>query len=169
MTSDDQFPKYAIVTCMVTSRPDFGIFVEEIGSRQAGFVDTTDMADSVDQFSGPPETGDNIRAVVLGRTRDGRLRLSMRPRDLKLVAALHDPEAAFLEWRNIERNLEDRWIKEKFYGSPNAVALLDWALSHPTHSSAHKQATNLLSGAPAALHARLSRDMSVENDDRHQA
>lgn len=155
---DEPLPKYAIVELVVVGHQPFGLLVQD-DSGQRGFVDRADIADDPAAGGGWPKVGDRIPGVVLGYTRDGRLRVSTRERDLGLVGSLANPADALQAWQAV-RSAEtgDTEVLEQFYQSPSAPALLRWALKHPTYSEEHKRALDLLSKAPKDLQTKLLGD-----------
>ena len=144
MTTAD-IPRYTLVDGEVTGRQDYGLIVRAADNRP-GFVDSADIADEPVPQEEWPSTGTRLRGVVLGVTRDGRLRLSLRPRDVTLVESVPDPAGALRTWHALRRGDPD--TVRAFQGSVEARALLRWALAHPAGSPDRELGERLLTRPP---------------------
>lgn len=153
--SGTEHPRYTVVSCTVVDHQRYGLVIQsELGQR--GFVDRAEISDGVISVDMWPKVGDQIRGVVLGYTNDGRIRISARPRDVTLIESLAEPMAAMEEWRAIkETSTRNVIARNYFYKSPNAPALLRWALRNPPSSADRNKALELLSTAPVQLRNQL--------------
>ncbi len=87
------------------------------------------------------------------------MRLSARHDDVELVESLHDPATAMQEWRRFKAApVDDVVDKGEFYRSPNASALLKWALKQHPSSKDRRLADGLLQDAPESLRLELLTD-----------
>ncbi|MFJ1760615.1 hypothetical protein ACIOD2_09885 [Amycolatopsis sp. NPDC088138] len=100
--------RYDVVECAVTGHVHYGLLIAaEDGER--GFVDRAEITDEPGEPW--PETGSRLRGVVLGYTRDGRLRVATRPGYVELVATADDPAAGAADWsrlRDVRRTTSGR-------------------------------------------------------------
>ncbi len=93
---------------------------------------------------------------MLGHTRTGRIRLSTRHGDVLLAESVPDPAGAIREWMRIkESSTSDTGARTGFCQSPNAGALLRWALTRPSYSTDFTLAAELLENAPIDIKAAL--------------
>lgn len=87
--------RYEVVQCSVNGHAPYGLLIEsEDGER--GFVDSSYITDNPGEPW--PVIGQQLRCVVLGYTRGGRLRVAATPRYVEMVAAAGDPAAANDQW-----------------------------------------------------------------------
>ncbi|MEV6601716.1 hypothetical protein AB0M36_33410 [Actinoplanes sp. NPDC051346] len=152
-----EYPKYSLVECRIARHQHYGLVVRTAPGDQPGFIDESAISDQpyapVDEW---PEVGETLLCVVLGSTRDGRLRLSSRPRDVALARAVVDVEAALSIWRRIrdEAPAETGLLME-FFESQEAVPTLRWALGRPHGSPDHSRAFEIVEKAPDWLRRKL--------------
>ena len=145
----DDEARYAVVDSTVVGHQRYGVLVRSDSGRP-GFIDRADLADGPAPPHEWPAIGDRVRAVVLGPTRTGRLRLCTRPSYLALIGSVTDPAVALAEWVRAA----DPGARQEFYRSPNARPLLRWALRQPAGSPDRRRAEDLLAGAPPDLRSR---------------
>jgi predicted RNA-binding protein with RPS1 domain len=154
-------PKYTVIECTVIGHRSYGLIVR-LDSGESGFVDRSYIADTVLSIDEWPRVNTRIRGILLGYTRDGRVRVSARRRDRVLIESLNNPESALHEWQMIESStVDDTERRREFYRSPNAHALLKWALANPSNSVARQRAVELIAEAPSDL----KRDLMGKSDD----
>lgn len=90
--------RYDIVHCTVVGHVRYGLLIEsEDGER--GYVDSSYITDRPGEPW--PEVGLQLRCVVLGYTRDGRLRVAATPTYVDVLAPTGDPVAAVDQWRSL--------------------------------------------------------------------
>jgi hypothetical protein len=118
-----------------------------------GFVDESAISD--EPYAPPgdwPRIGELLLCVVLGVTRDGRLRLSSRPRDIELVRAVLNVESALAEWRQVRDDPSGgEGHLRQFLRSRDAVPTLRWAKSRPSGSIDRVRALEIIAKAPESL------------------
>jgi hypothetical protein len=86
--------RYDVVRCSVVGRVHYGLLIESADGER-GYVDSADITD---QPGEPwPEIGQQLPCVVLGYTKEGRLRAAARPLYVEIVATADDRVAA-VEW-----------------------------------------------------------------------
>lgn len=83
--------RYDIVHCSVVGHAHYGLLVESQDGER-GFVDRAHITDKPGEPW--PATGRQLRCVVLGYTKDNRLRAAATPSYVETVAAADDPAAA---------------------------------------------------------------------------
>jgi hypothetical protein len=121
--------KYSIVTCNVTSRQHYGLLVRAVESGESGYIDRSDIADGGIGEDEWPSEGVSLRCVVLGYTRDGRLRLSARPRDVSLSASGINVGEALRDWISVrDAGQSDAQRMTDFLQCTYATSVLRWAL-----------------------------------------
>ncbi|MEV8443909.1 hypothetical protein AB0425_41600 [Actinosynnema sp. NPDC051121] len=87
--------RYEVVHCSVVGHAGYGLLVEsEDGER--GYVDSSHITDEPGEPW--PAVGRRLPCVVLGYTKEGRLRAATTPLYVEMVAAADDPAAAVEEW-----------------------------------------------------------------------
>lgn len=92
--------RYDIVHCSVVGHAPYGLLIEsEDGER--GFVDSSYISDRPGEPW--PEVGRRLQCVVLGQTRDGRLRVAATPTYVDVVALTGDAIAAYEQWRSLKK------------------------------------------------------------------
>jgi hypothetical protein len=100
----------------------------ETASGERGWVDADDIADEV--VAGDwPAVGTTVAGVVLGYTRDGRVRLATRPGYVKYVRESGDPGNGLVAWerlREADRSHGD--AAHMVYESPDGLGTVRWAL-----------------------------------------
>lgn len=155
--TEGRLAKLALVTGTVVRHWEHrGLVVRLTDSDQQGFVDSVDLHDIPGQCEAWPPVGAQVRALVLGYTRVGQLRLTMRPRDIALNDWTSDALRALDIWKVISvAGPDDAKAVAEFYRSPDAEPLLRWAMRYPPHAAAHRLATKLFEGAPIAIKEAL--------------
>jgi predicted RNA-binding protein with RPS1 domain len=151
----DQADRYSLVELEVTGHQPFGVLVKtDDGAR--GFVDQADISDVPIGRDDWPAVGHRATGVVLGVTRQGKLRASLRPADVGLVKGVDDAQSAFTEWARIrDQGFADDAEKNDFFTAPETPAILRWALSQHELSSDRDRAEEIVSEAPERLRAEL--------------
>lgn len=92
--------RYDLVHCSVVGHARYGLLIEsEDGAR--GFVDSSYVSDRPGEPW--PEVGRRLRCVVLGYTRDGRLRVAATPTYVDVMASTGDAVAAYEQCRSLNR------------------------------------------------------------------
>jgi hypothetical protein len=87
--------RYDVIQCSVIGHAQYGLLIEsEDGER--GYVDSTHITDKPREPW--PAVGQRLRCVVLGYTKEGRLRAAATPQYVEVVAAADDPVAADDQW-----------------------------------------------------------------------
>lgn len=143
--SEVRRPRYAIIEVEVVGHQSFGVVVRD-GSGRKGSIDRYELFDSQSAEDVWPPVGAWIRAVVLGYYRDGRVRLSSRPRDLLLTESVDDPAVSLDRWKMLDH--VDGVAKREFYGLREARPLLAWALAHAPGSDEYEKALRVISSGP---------------------
>lgn len=152
-----EYPKYSLVECRIVRHQHYGLVVRTVPGDRPGFIDESAISDQpYAPMSDWPGVGETLLCVVLGGSRDGRTRLSSRPRDVALARAVVDVEAALLVWRRIrdEATLEAGPLAE-FFESREAVPTLRWELNRPHESTDHSRASEIFEKAPDCLKRQL--------------
>jgi hypothetical protein len=164
-----EFRRYSIVRGTVSGRQHYGLLVTlESGDR--GFVDVTYVSDESQPAAEWPETGRPVEAVVLGTTRDDRVRLCTRATDLEFVRSADDPAGAFEAWQAIGETVEsgDASSVSPFLDLPDADALLSWALRQSPRSADVGRALGILARSPRETRQRhLHRVSRLATDAIH--
>ncbi|MGX4735928.1 hypothetical protein [Kitasatospora griseola] len=96
--------------------------------------------------------------VDRGKTRDGRLRLSARPRDVELARSVADVRAALEVWRAMRDEAADAG---DVLQTAEAVPVLRWALRHPVGSEERTRAEAVVDRVPEELVRALFRNPGV--------
>jgi len=131
-------PKYAVTSCEVDGRREYGLLVHSVDTEEKGYVDRADVGDFALPESEWPSNGSRVRCVVLGYARAGRLRLSLRPRDLALADSVDDVRAALRHWIHVrDLGQDDPIAMEEFLSFSYAVPVLRWAVNHSSNSRNH--------------------------------
>jgi hypothetical protein len=150
-------PRYAIITFEVIGYADYGLLVRDVESGGRGFVDRADVADAPVRADAWPAVGERARGVVLGCSRDGRIRVHSGQAYVALVESLVDPDSAMREWVAVKRaGVADAGIRDEFFRSPNSRALIRWALGRPQGSADRRAAVELLAVAPSKFLERFA-------------
>ncbi len=92
--------RYDIVHCTVVRHVHYGLLIESQDGER-GFVDSSYISDRPREPW--PEVGQDLRCVVLGYDRDGRLRTAAMPTYVALLASTGDPGEALSQWRSLFR------------------------------------------------------------------
>src|SRR5947209_8025121 len=92
--------KYTAIECTVVGHQPYGLIVQSENDER-GFIDSIEISDSPAARGEWPSKGQRLPCVVLGRTKDGRLRLSARQSDVMLVRTVDNVADALAEWQNI--------------------------------------------------------------------
>lgn len=152
----DGYPKYAIVRGTVDGRQHYGVLITlESGGR--GFIDADHLADTADGRSNAqwPEPGRSVEAVVLGATKDGRVRQTTRGSDLALARSVSNLAGVFEVWERccgIGEAASSTAVS--FLGSSDADAVLSWALRQSPGSSDVELALRILAASPKETRTR---------------
>ncbi|MFD7639405.1 hypothetical protein ACFV4P_02005 [Kitasatospora sp. NPDC059795] len=128
MKSSD-FAKGDLVECVVVTHRHYGPNTRTVVGGAPGFIDSTDVSDDPADRDWPP-VGRRLACLVLGDTKDGRLRLSCRPRDVELGRSVADVVAAVAAWRTV-CDAESEVAVGEFLRTADAGPTLRWALRHP--------------------------------------
>ncbi|MGW4384404.1 hypothetical protein [Kitasatospora sp. NPDC004531] len=150
---EPEVPRYALVDCVVVVHRHYGPVTRTAPGDVPGYVDCLDLSD--DPAAGRadwPAVGQQLTCVVLGTTKDGRLRLSARPRDVELVGAVADLPAALATWRAVR---DGGGAAAEFLRADDAVPVLRWALRHPAGSGERTRAEALIERAPDGVQRAL--------------
>jgi hypothetical protein len=154
----EEVRRFALVDCLVTGHQHYGILVRTSGGRP-GFIDSIDISDGATDPREWPLVGERITCVVLGETRDGRLRASARESDVTLVRKEPDAQEALSEWLRIrDVGFADSSERAAYLASHRGKAILRWAIRRRRSSSDYARAREILAGAPARLRDELSDD-----------
>ena len=147
--------RYSVIECRITDHQPYGL-VFETGDGTHGFVDRADISDvPVSELDWPP-VGQHVTCVVLGSTRDGRVRASARPRYVALIQGAADPQRVLSDWIRIRDNgFRDASERETFFRSPDAVLVLQWALVDRGNPASKSRALELLAEGPAQLRSAV--------------
>jgi len=147
----EQAHRYSLVDLEVTGHQPYGVLFRT-SAGTPGFVDKADIADSAITREDWPSVGQRRTGVVLGLTRSGKLRASMRPADIGLVRSVDDAERTLIEWARIrDQGFADSSERDAFFASPEAAAILKWALCQREFSTDRDRALEILSEAPERL------------------
>ncbi|MFJ8913660.1 hypothetical protein [Amycolatopsis sp. NPDC102389] len=147
--------RYVTVAGVVSSHKFYGLLLR-LENGDEGHVDSSDVADHPVSPADWPPVGKSVKGVLLGPTRMGRVRLSLRDSDVALVEELRDPEADIEQWAALkEVGAGNVNARDAFFASSGAVPFLRWALVRPSYSSDKKLAEELLIMAPRGIKSRL--------------
>jgi hypothetical protein len=156
--------RYSLVDLEVTGHQPYGVLVRTADGT-SGFVDSADISDVPISRADWPPIGYRAAGVVLGVTRAGRLRGSLRPADVELVESVDDPQSVFAEWGRIrDRGFADDAEKNDFFAAGETPAILRWALSQHETSLDRGRAVEILSDAPEPLRVELG--IAAPDEDR---
>jgi len=151
----EQANRYSLVDLEVTGHQSYGVLFRTTAGA-VGFVDKADISDAPIAPQDWPAVGYRGTGVVLGVTRTGKLRASLRPSDVRLVRSVDDAESALNAWAKIrDRGFADSSERDGFFAAPEAVAILRWALCRREFSPDRGWALDLLSEAPEQLRSEL--------------
>lgn len=134
--------RYSLVGLEVTGHQPYGVLVRT-DAGISGFVDRADISDVPIPPEDWPAIGSRAPGVVLGVTRQGKLRASLRPADVSLVEGVDDPRCAFAAWA--KRGFADDAEKDAFFAAPGTPAILRWALCQHEPSSDRGRALEVVS------------------------
>jgi hypothetical protein len=87
--------RYDVVRCSVVGHVHYGLLIESADGER-GFVDSADITDRPGEPW--PAIGQQLMCVVLGYTKEGRLRGAARPLYAEMIAAADDPDRAAQEY-----------------------------------------------------------------------
>ncbi|MFS8101787.1 hypothetical protein LFM09_32130 [Lentzea alba] len=150
----ERLRRYAVVSGTVVSHPPYGIFLTtDTGDR--AFIDSDYVADGGVRRDEWPQPGERVRGMVLGVTRDGRVRLSTRQSDVDLVDEGVDASRAMAAW-DAFRQAGDAGSGQELLALPDAVAVLRWALRQPPGWNLKPKVLGLLEHAPPAVREELA-------------
>lgn len=134
-------PKYSVIDCIVSGHRDYGVLVSVPASGEVGYIDRSEIGNSGMPQSEWPSEGSGVRCVLLGYTRDGRLRLSSRPRDVDLAETVPDLAGALRHWIAVrDAGVADEGAMSQFLGSSYAIPVLRWAMRDRPTSDNYKAA-----------------------------
>lgn len=148
---------YSLTDCRIIKHQHYGLVVRTMPGDDPGYVDESAIADQpslpCDEW---PSVGTVLMCVVLGHAREGRLRLSARPRDIRFASAVEDVEQALLMWHHIRDDATSDKVRIlDFLETPEAVPILRWALCRPRESTDYSRASEIVREAPEGLARRL--------------
>jgi hypothetical protein len=147
--------RYALVECEVTAHQSYGL-VFQVRNGLRGFVDKAEIADAPVTQAEWPSVGRHMACVVLGRSRDGRIRASMRSSDVQLARSVADPDRLLRDWIRIrDEGFIDVSERDTFFASSDAYPLLQWALGQRPGSRDRTRAMEIVSDAPGNLKRQL--------------
>jgi predicted RNA-binding protein with RPS1 domain len=151
MAQPEEVGRFALVDCDVTGHQHYGILFHTTDGRR-GFIDSSDISDESADPREWPSIGERITCVVLGETRDGRLRASARASDVALVRAEPDARRALSEWLRIrDAGFADASEMDAYLASARGKAILKWAIRRRRSSTDYARAREILASAPATL------------------
>jgi hypothetical protein len=151
----EQAGRYSLVDLEVTGHQPYGVLVRTADGAP-GFVDSADISDVPIAREDWPAIGHRAAGVVLGVTRAGKLRASLRPADVGLVQGVDDAQSAFTEWARVrDQGFADEADKNDFFAARETPAILRWALSQHESSPNRRRASEILADAPGSLRAEL--------------
>ncbi|MFC7544863.1 hypothetical protein [Plantactinospora sp. GCM10030261] len=159
--------RYDIVSCVVTGHVADGVLVR-LTTGEDGLVERDSVEEAPPGPEHRPPVGTTIPAVVLG-TRDGRIRLGGRPGYVALVREVDDPEAILGAWARV-RAADEAYAEARgeLFDSPDAAAVLRWALNQAADSPQVAFALRALRDAPAELQLDLAEELRrLSADERH--
>jgi hypothetical protein len=160
----EQAGRYSLVDLEVTGHQPYGVLVRTADGT-AGFVDSADISDVPIARADWPAIGYRAAGVVLGVTRAGKLRASLRPADVELVKGVGDAQTAFTEWARVrDQGFADDAERNAFFAARETTAILRWALSQHESSPDRGRAVEILSDAPESLRAELG--VAAPEEDR---
>lgn len=144
----ERFPRYSTVTCTVTAHRSYGLIVAVEGDGP-GFVDLGYISHNPVTADAWPHVGEERRGVVLGVTRDGRLRLDIRHDDLALADSAVNLAEAMSRWTEAQHaEPADTGARQTFYQSADAALLLAWLVRGKGRGSPMESLWALVSDAP---------------------
>ncbi|WP_329787841.1 hypothetical protein V1227_24415 [Lentzea sp. DG1S-22] len=129
--SEASWSRYDLLQATVTGHQAYGLVLSTEDGLRA-FIEDAYVADGPINRDDWPEVGAELTAMVLGATRDERLRLSSRASDLELVRSVPDVSAAMGAWAEY-RGTEPRSqaAADSFLATPGAAGVLEWVLKQP--------------------------------------
>jgi hypothetical protein len=131
--------RYSVITCDVTGRLHYGLLVRAVESGEAGYIDRAELGNSPLTEEEWPVDGTSLRCVVLGYTRDGRLRLSSKPRDVSLSESGINVREALGHWISVRDAGESHPEgMVEFLRLSYATSILSWALQDRPSSANYK-------------------------------
>jgi hypothetical protein len=155
MTAERAARRYSLVDLEVTGHQSFGVLFRT-ADGESGFVDLADISDVPIGRDEWPAVGYRGTGVVLGTTRAGKLRASLRPADVGLARDVDDPDGALDSWFRVrDRGFADESERDAFFAAPETVAVLRWALSQREPSPDRDRALDVVVDAPERLRAAL--------------
>jgi len=155
MTAEQAARRYSLVDLEVTGHQPYGVLFRT-AEGESGFVDMADISDVPITRGDWPPVGYRGTGVVLGVTRTGKLRVSLRPAYVGLVRNVGDPDSAFEMWFQVrDRGFADDSERDAFFAAPEAIAVLRWALNQREPSPDRDRALEVVLDAPERLRAEL--------------
>jgi hypothetical protein len=155
----EEVRRFTLIDCDVTGHQRYGLLFRARDGRP-GFIDSLEISDRPTDPREWPSVGERIICVVLGETRDGRLRASARGSDIVLVRAEPDAEHALSEWQRIrDVGFADPTERDAYVASSRGKAILRWAIRRRQSSNDHARASEILASAPATLRDELNDDL----------
>lgn len=159
MAQPGEVHRFTLIDCDVTGHQHYGVLFRTAEGRP-GFIDSLEISDQETDPSEWPSVGERITCVVLGETRDGRLRASARASDVDLVRAEPDARQALSEWQRIrDAGFVDSSESDAYVASARGKAILRWAIRRRQSSKDYARAREILASAPATLRDELSNDL----------
>lgn len=150
----DRLQRYAVVSGTVVSHPHYGVFLTTDAGDRA-FVDSDYVADGDVRRDEWPQPGERVRGMVLGVTRDGRVRLTTRQSDLDLVDECVDASRAMAAW-DAFRQTGDAGSVREILALPDVAAVLRWVLRQPPGWNLKPRVLALLEHAPPEIREELA-------------
>ncbi|KDN87209.1 hypothetical protein KCH_10300 [Kitasatospora cheerisanensis KCTC 2395] len=144
--------------CVVIGHQHYGPRTRTVAGDLPGYVDASVVSDDPGSSREDwPAVGQRLDCVVLGQTRDGRLRLSARPRDIELIRSVAEVRTALTGWRALAEAGDEAAGVREFLRTPEALPTLRWALRHPAGSEDRVRAEAMVERMPEGMRQALHR------------
>ncbi|MEV6486987.1 hypothetical protein [Streptomyces sp. NPDC051576] len=156
----ERFPRYSTICCTVTAHRSYGLIVE-IDEEFRGYIDLGHIAPTSTSGENWPRMGAEIRALVLGVTHDGRVRLDIRRDDLELADHAVDLPDAMSRW-TAARHAEpgNTMAQRRFYESPDAAILLSWLVAGGGRGTSIDSVWGLVDDAPEEIRREVAKSLT---------
>lgn len=155
MTAEQAGRRYSLVDLEVTGHQSFGVLFRT-ANGESGFVDSADISDAPIARDDWPAVGSRGTGVLLGATRAGKLRVSLRPADVGLAKVVDDADSSLKTWFQVrDHGFADESERAAFFAAPDTVATLRWALSQRESSPDRERAIEIVADAPEPVRAEL--------------
>ncbi|MEU9337231.1 hypothetical protein AB0D49_29405 [Streptomyces sp. NPDC048290] len=158
-----RFPRYSIVVSTVTAHRPYGL-ITRVAGEVPGYIDRGYLSTVPLPESAWPRVGEQRRALVLGVTNDGRLRLDMRKDDLDLVDRAVDlPEVMSRWWAARHAEAGDEAALHRFYQCDDSALLLAWLMRGYGRGNPVKCVEVVIETAPEGIRRRVAEELARDD------